>query len=122
MESLIILALAAFMGLASVDLFGCFWLSLLGVVATLVLGRAGALRGRAFWARLHGHLARAMLCGGLLAGAMVVYVRHLGLGMTEMESMAYLMGVVLRMVPFALHVRGRIEALFWVDGEDPRER
>lgn len=118
MDTLVILLLAAFMGLASVDLFSTFWLSFLGVVATFLLWQAGRLRGVAALSRLQGHLIRFLLCGGLLAVAFAVYVRILGLGMSEMESLAYLMGVLVRLGFFATRVRARIDALFAVDDDD----
>lgn len=118
MDTFIILLLAAFMGIASVDLFGTFWLSFLGAVATFLLWQAGRLRGMAALVRLQGHLLRFVLCGGLLAVAFAVYVRIMGLGMTEMESMAYLLGVLVRLGFFATRVRARIDALFAEDDDE----
>lgn len=115
MENTTIIFLAMFMGLATVDLFGGFWLSVLGVAATLILRCRELLVGKRFWLRLQGHVVRMVLFGGTLLGVLVLYCRHMGLGMSEQESMAYLIGAVVRMFFLARSVRERIDELFYLD-------
>jgi hypothetical protein len=106
------LALAAAMGLVSVDLFARAWKGFLGAVAAVVLNRKGWIGRRAMLMRLHGHLALSLLCMLALLASFRVYLDSFDLGGSTAEQMVYLLACVARMAVFFKNLSSDLDALF----------
>ena len=115
METVVILLLAVAMGLVSVEMFGKAWLGFLGLAAAFTLRAQKLIDSRSMLTRLHESLLRLLLCGGALTLAFTVYIRHLGLGFSEAEMMAYFIAAVARLALFLRTLSRDIDALFEPD-------
>ncbi|EPR32366.1 hypothetical protein dsat_0718 [Alkalidesulfovibrio alkalitolerans DSM 16529] len=115
MEALLFLAIAAALGAVSVDLFGRFWLRVLGIIAACILLAKGALMGLPFWSRMHDHLAWGLLHGSVLILSFRVALDVIGIGTTAGECLAYFLGCLPRQWAFFKTVSARIDALFKTD-------
>ncbi|BBD08055.1 hypothetical protein [Desulfovibrio ferrophilus] len=115
MESIVILLLAAGMGLVSVEMFGRTWLGFLGLIAAAFLKSNGSISSRTFAGRMHESLLQLLLCGGLLLLAFTVYVRLLGLGFSKPEMVFYLIAAVIRLTTFIRSLEQSIDDMFETD-------
>ena len=118
MEQLASAILAAMLGAASVSLFGKAWLALLGSLAAAILFFRGVLPGARCLSRMHGHLARGILCALLLTLAFRVHMHVLGLGESRFEQIAYFLGCLPVLLLFFRNVSERIDELFRTKKED----
>lgn len=115
MEVLLFLAIAAALGAISVDLFGRFWLCVLGIVAACILLAKGALMGLPFWSKMHDHFAWGLLHGSVLILSFRVSLDVIGVGATAGECLAFFLGCLPRQWAFFRTASARIDALFKID-------
>lgn len=116
MGGVVLFGAAAFVGVATADMFVRAWTGVMRTVALLVLYFRRRISGETLFLRLNTAIPLAILCGLTLYICFLLYFRTYGLGRSESEQVGYFLGAVGRTFFYLIGVNRLIEAMF-----DPRD-
>lgn len=112
MENTVLFFFAAFMGLATADLFIRAWIGVLRLAAVAVQFSRGQLGIRAFLGRLHFSAALTILYTACLVLSFFLYFRSYGLGRSELEQLGYFLPALARTAHFLKDASNIIDGMF----------